>query len=438
MQSVLPLLVRRNGKLTSLAVLIEEKTRQYKKASLSYKVVTASLIEERDGQKLVIDEFDSGLDDVWGGVSQRILLSLKVPFNDVRDFRWPELKKPIVDYWVSKQEAEIAEQKKRNARTIYTPAGDYTLWSMARFITNVLITKSELLDKKVLLDYLEKAPTRAFEHEFTKLVLTPIAYRAKIENVIAANKQDDEKVKEVIDLVIAPRLTSSGSYERILDPEYKDDTPFLGSDEERELKALWGIYEEVEKSINENKRLSKIEKQIKRSEFWDSYQGRRLNQLNAGRVRGGGLTGEEKEKRKRASIKEIREDIEIILESWGFAPDVVDRGLDYFQLLYEKAVAERWESEKHFRDVIARAKAEEGLYKEILKGSWDSNSLTLFGVIISIAISVSFGVASLVPSNKALWGIGVMIISVIILIFLVKWMLLRKWIILFMNNILKN
>jgi len=41
---------------------------------------------------------------------------------------------------------------------------------------------------------------------------------------------------------------------------------------------------------------------------------------------------------------------------------------------------------------------------EALEGSWNSNNLTLFGVVLSIGLSVGFGLSSLVTSYRLIIG----------------------------------
>jgi hypothetical protein len=211
----------------------------------------------------------------------------------------------------------------------------------------------------------------------------------------------------------------------------------LSQDEESELKALWNIYSEKENVINVNKKISKMEKRIRFEEFFKSPQGVLLNELNSRRVYGGGLSFEEKEKRKRVRMRQIAEMIGDILVLWGFNYEETMKGVDYYHYLYEKKLLDRCEREKRFREVISKSRSEMESINQALNGNWDSNSLTLFGVIISIGISVGFGITSLVTVNKVKVGLGSGIISVILSVILIKMRLVRKNLLLLMNKILK-
>jgi hypothetical protein len=58
-------------------------------------------------------------------------------------------------------------------------------------------------------------------------------------------------------------------------------------------------------------------------------------------------------------------------------------------------------------------------YNNILQGKWDENSLSLLGVILSIGISVGFGIASLISEpGRIYWGLFVGFVSILLLIFL--------------------
>lgn len=441
MRSFLPFLYNRRGKLESFSVEVKIEDRRHKdipsRAGGKYQATVANLTEVREGREFLIAEIDSAKDDLWGGALGRILLDLKVLLNDSKNYEWREIKKPITSYWQSKQETAINKQKKQKAKTLWTPMGDYTLWKLAEFLTYVLDTKYELLKDDSLFSDFGRKGSSGFEKDFSELVLTPIQSKAEISSIASSRKPIDRQAKEVIDVLTKSKMSFLGPYEDIVDPEFEDYAPFLSNDEERELKALWKIHEEEKQEMEDSKKLSEAERRLKETEFWESPQGKRLNELNSRRVHGGTLTFGERERRKRQRVKEVNKEIENLLFSWEFDYETARQALDYFQYLFEKGANRRWQQEKELREMVDRAKAELGYVKEILQGNWDSNSLTLLGVIIGISASVGFGLASLAPCYKAILGIGGAVVAFIVLSLLLKWTFSRKIILKLMNRILR-
>ncbi|MFZ5365709.1 MAG: hypothetical protein ACOZBZ_00265 [Patescibacteria group bacterium] len=443
MRSFLPFLYNRRGKLESFSVDVKVETRRYKgvlkKNGVEYKATVARLIEVREARKFMITELDSARDDVWGGALEKILLDLDLKpwLNDSKNYRWKEIREVIANYWHSKQKAAIAQQKKEKAKTIWIPSGDYTLWCLARFLTYVFDIKHELLKDESLFSDFRKKRLSDFEKNFTQLVLTPVQDKIEISLIVTSRKPIDCKAKDVIDVLANSKMSFLGPYEDILDPEFEDPASLLSDGEERELKALWKIYEEEKQQIETTRKLSEAERRIKEIEFWESPQGKRLNELNNRRVYGGTLAFEEKESKKRCRAKEISNEIENLLFSWEADYQLINQALDYYQYSFEHGSKKRWEQEKRLREIKDRAKAELGYVKEILKGNWDTNSLTLFGVILGLSASVGFGLVSLVPWYKAIIGFGGAVVSAISLVFLIKCPFLRRKTLTMMDKILR-
>lgn len=403
------------------------------KYELEVVVITLDGVIKKDKYKL--SDIDSGKDDFnWGGALRDMLLMSKDALEDFESYRWAEIKKPVVDYWIRKQQVEIEEQKKRNAKTIWTPAGDYTLSIVAEFMSRALLAKYITLRDRSILDVLKKENI-GFERDFDKSTLNPLKAYMDIEDIVDSKQNESDTSVKIVEYLASSNLSNFG--ERILDPDYDDDTPMLTHEEEIELGALWKIYSEEEKIIKENARLSEIEKRIQMQEFYRSPQGKRLNDLNAGRVRGGKLSFEEKEEKKRIKKERIVEALEDLLTSWGIDYQNTKKGIEHYEYLYQKELAKRWEQEKHFNLVLSKSKREIEAISEALEGSWNSNNLTLFGVILSIGLSVSFGLSSLVTSYKVIVGLLGGIISIGICILIIKNKFIRKKILLLMNSILK-
>ena len=435
MKNYLNFLINRESQFEKYFVSTKTLKRKSYGEKYEFEVVVLTLGGVRKKDKYKLFDIDSGKDDFnWGGALRDMLLMSKDAIEDFKSYRWEEIKKPVVDYWIRKQQVEIEDQKKRNAKTIWTPAGDYTLSIVAEFMSRVLLAKYITLRDRSILDVLKKENI-GIERDFDKSALNPLKTYMDIEDIVNSKQNESDTSAKIVEYLASSNLSNFG--ERILDPDYDDDTPMLTHEEEIELGALWKIYSEEEKRIKENVRLSEIEKRIQMQEFYRSPQGKRLNDLNAGRVRGGKLSFEKKEEKKRIKKERIVEALENLLTSWGIDYQNTKKGIEYYEYLYQKELAKRWEQEKHFNLVLSKSKKEIEAVSEALEGSWNSNNLTLFGVILSIGLSVSFGLSSLVPSYKVIVGLLGGIISIGICILIIKNKFIRKKILLLMNSILK-
>jgi len=436
MRSILPLL--HNWEKDFEGFSVELKTRKkkiYKDRVESYLVLTTYGL--KGGKKHKISYLDSGIDNTWGGVFDNILKRLQPLLDDQESCKWSEVKKVITDYWHKKQESAIKEQKRKKAKTIYTPAGDYTLWQICEHLTYTLALKYNFLKKDSMLISLKKKQKRDFDNSLTRLVLMPISEKRKIFKTISSNKTSIEKSKNIIDIICDSKVHTTGIYEDIANPEYKDTTKLLSRAEQRELGALWRLYEDDKAKIEAKTSLSDVEQKLESKIFWESPQGKRLNKLNSRRVRGGSLSFEQKEKKIRKRANEISESLFNLLASWELGYEAVLKGLDQYQVRFEFATMERWKREREFRKTLDRGKLQLEYLKEIMEGKWDSDSVNLFGVLVGVSLAVGTGLASIVPCYKLAFGITGSVGSVLLYVLLSKWMFSRKLIIRFMRWAIK-
>lgn len=428
MRSFLPFLYNWDKKFDSFSVNLATREKEiYKGKKEHYLTLTTYGI--KGNKKFKVYDLDSGIDNLWGGVFDNILKELQPLLNDSTSYKWKEIKNVILDYWHSKQKAATSEQKRQKVKTIYTPAGDFTLWQVCKFLSYSLDLKYKFLKDDSLFVDLKKKKLKEFDKSFSGHVLQPIFEKKLIREIVSSNNNDEDKTKKIVDIVVDSKIHTFGIYEDVSNPEYEDPAKFLSTEEERELSALWQLYEADKKRIEESTALSSAEKRLEGIAFWESPQGKLLNALNRRRVHGGTLTFEKKEIKKRERTREISKGLFNLLSSWGLEYGAVLKGLDHYQVKFEFSTMERWKKEKEFRQIMDKGKLQLEYLRDVVEGKWDSDSITLFGVIMGIALAVGFGLYSLVTCYK--WAVGIVgaIASIIVYIMLSKCSWSRKTII---------
>lgn len=428
MRSFLPFLYDWNKDFESFSVELSTREKVvYRDKKELYLTLTTYGV--KGDKKYKVCDLDSGIDNLWGGVFDSILKKLQPFLNDTTTYKWKEIKNVILDYWHGKQKEAISEQKRKKVKTIYTPAGDFTLWQVCKFLTYSLELKYKFLKHKSLFVDLNKKKLKEFDMSFSRQVLQPIFEKNLISEIISSKSTDENKAREIVNIIVDSKIPTVGLFEDVANPEYEDPAKLLSNEEERELGALWQLYEVDKKRIEESTSLSSAEKRLEGLAFWESPQGKRLNGLNRRRVHGGTLTFEKKEEKRRKRAKEISSGLFNLLSSWGLEYEAILKGLDHYQVKFEFATMERWKKEREFRQMMDRGKLQLEYLKEVVVGKWDSDSITLFGVIISIALAVGFGLYALVPYYKLIVGLSGAVASVIIYMTLSKYSWSRKKII---------
>lgn len=428
MRSFLPFLDNWEKDIDSFSVNLAIREKEIYKGKKE-RYLTLTTYGSKGGKKYKVCDLDSGIDNLWGGVFDDILKKLQPLLNDSTSYKWKDIKNVVLDYWHSKQKASIREQKKQKAKTIYTPAGDFTLWQVCKFLTYSLELKYKFLKNKSLFADLKKRKLKEFDMSFSRQVLLPIFEKNLISEVISSKSTDENKSREIVNIIVDSKIPTVGLFEDVANPEYEDPAKLLSSEEERELDALWQLYEVDKKRIEESTSLSSAEKRLEGLAFWESPQGKRLNGLNRRRVHGGTLTFEKKEEKRRKRAKEISSGLFNLLSSWGLEYEAILKGLDHYQVKFEFATMERWKKEKEFRQIMDKGKLQLEYLREVVEGKWDSDSITLFGVVIGIALAVGFGLYSLASSYKLAVGVVGAIASIIAYVMLSKYSWTRKKII---------
>lgn len=377
--------------------------------------------EKRGHQWRQVDQIDTSKHDIWGGALQSILQEIFDPLNDKEHYRWDEIKKPIIDYWHSKQESDRQQDIAAGGKGQWTSMGDYTLWRLMSFIASIFGIKWELLQQIPTASEQGFDSEDAFEKEMAVMAFDEVVVRNKFQEITQSHLDERSKAETAVIFLIehSKKLPySSRSY--LLDPQYDDNVPLLSEEEDMELMALFQIYEEVERSIDSRAGVSKEEKRLLKYDFWETETGKRLNQLNSRRVHGGSLSFNKQEEKKLEVAKNISKLFLFLFGSWGFS--VKDTQRKYMELY----VRERWKREQRetsMRSVITKGKKQTEILRDILGGRWDSDSLSFFGIIVGIFVGIFFGIFSLLSStvNIAInlvvcFGASLISIKIIVLI----------------------
>ncbi len=425
MRDRLPFFVNNIDTFKGYKVVTEEVEKEYIGSKDKYTATVTTLVGISGTEEYEIFSIHTDRMTFWDAKQTEILKQITEPLNDFESYRWEDIKKPLVDYWLNKQELSETRQKKQGAKTVRKPGGNYALWSFGILMSFVLLAKMAILDDDRILDELEKE-MEGFEADFTKLVLEPLKTFSEIKRIRDTESDHGQIPKKIVDVITAEGRNRSGLFQDILNPDFQAESKFLDRQEARELNSLFGLYDRIKEEIESDKKLNDIEKKSKVLEFWETPQGKRLNELNSRISHGGGLKFEEKEHLKHERILEISSDLEEVLRSWNLEDKYVRVGLQYYQDLYEKEVYSRYEKEKTFRQMIERSQAKLEDEKAILTGIWDDSSLNFIGILVGIAIGFGLSIASFADSYQWLWGIGSAVGSFFIFTLLFKWNVTKR------------
>ncbi len=388
------------------------------------------LEEKRNSEWKAVTSLNVNMSDLWGGELKKILANIEDYLNDSSSYKWTETKLPITDFWRQRQKQEIERDLEAGGKGQWTIMSDHTLDELMKFIASIYGTKWEILRKlpSELPEWMSSKD--AFENQVTSMAFDEVIVRDKIAKILETTPDDDEKARNIVQLIVNHSLKSSFA-ESLLNPvHYQDKVIFLSSDEELEIAALWELFENFKNDIEGDRNLIPEEKRIKMHYFWQKETGKRLNELNNRCVYGGTLKFGEKEESKRAIAYEIADRLFRILLTWGLSFGAAQTGKKEYFRLYSKEAWRRELREINFQNRIQQADSELKMFTEIMRSEWDSNSLTFLGVIIAIALAVFFGVFSLIPDikwwGKILISVGCATLGLVLLVTGFKFERLRK------------
>jgi hypothetical protein len=352
-----------------------------------------SVQQKRGSEWTILSKINTASEDMWGGQLKTILDNILPHLNNKNDYKWNDIKKIIVDFWHQKQEAEKQEDIASGGKGEWTIMGDFTFGQLMKFIATIFGLKWELLQVLPLNIESELVSNDALEKQISWQAFDEVIVRDKIQTITKSSLSDVEKVEQVVDFIIQHSHNIAYSNRRdLLDPSYNDETPLLSKDEAMELSGLFQINEKYEKQVNANTFLSPDEKKLKKFDFWETETGKRLDSLNNRRVHGATLSFTEKEERKRKTASNISSILATILSSWDL---LVEDGQQYYFNLYTEEAWSREQKKIEMEALVKKGQSQTELMRSLIKGGWDSNTLTFFGVVAGIYLSALFGFFSL-------------------------------------------
>lgn len=436
MKDVLPLLINNKDRFIEYRVETKDIKEKYLGSESKYDATTTTLLGIAGNKKaLPLKQIHTGMMSSWDERQTKILHDITEDLNDFGNYKWKEIKKPLMVYWEEKREQHREKQLRQGRKNPSKLGGDSTLWRWGQFMSSVIIAKYSILEDDSILEESNEGDT--FEKDFDDLVIGPVRLFAKIKGLQETDEDKRLKTIKIVDEIIQFSRHLGGLYEDLLDPMYKSKEGFLSREERRQLRALYSIYEGVKKEIETDSKLDDIEKNVKIVEFWESYQGKNLLFLQSKMVYGGSMSFEEKEEAKSLRAEEICRDLEKVLMSWNIDWKNIQAGLEHYQKNYEEEVYKRQEAENNYQEMVSSSKSRLDEYGKILRGIWDGDHLNFIGIMIGIVISFGLTFGTMASNDQWLWGIGSAALSAVVLIALFKWMPSRKLLSKFSRWVLK-
>jgi hypothetical protein len=411
------------GVLENCEVLLEESTREVKidkrLPAITEKSTQLKLIEHRSGRKNVSAVFDTYYHDMWGGRSVGVLREIVEPLNSKSDYEWKRIEEILVNFL-----------KKEGKYGVF----DYSLGCITSFIGEVYRAKWEITRKPL------DEPTQTEDHfvkDITFNVFSQPKIFREIENFIKSPHNIEEKGKAIIDIIAKQHRSFFWPY-TIIEPDYEEEIKPVYGIELLELYAMEKIFNRELKKIEIDYSTDAEKQRLLRDEFFSTAYYDRIESYERRRVHGGSLRFEEKEERKRIEARKISEELRNILLSWGVGNgNILENSISYYWDLFEEKAWERQKSELQDVKLEEKWKTDLEQIKRTQLGQWDSNTLTLFGVIIAIFFSVLFGLSSVMHINWYFYILIALAISVgLVLIIKIGYFRLR--IIKFMTKMLSS
>jgi hypothetical protein len=361
------------------------------------------LTEIRDGRSIIVEAINIGYSDTWGGAMDLILKEILPALADKTQYRWDEIKKPIIDFWSQRNAQWQAADKAAGGPGTWTLESDFSLRRLMDFVAATLGSKYELLND-VPSDYeaaKKKAPS--FEQSITMMAFNEVIARDEIKKIMNLPGDEKQKARSIVDYIVKYVRATHRSGMDLLDPDYRDVASLLAREEKAELDGLFALYEKIEKEI-EAKKISNDEKILEKNDFWETDTGKRLNALNSRRVQGGTMAFKDREEKKREVAHRISlRSIVPLLLSWGISWPAAQEGQKEYFALYTAAEWEREQREIEGRKMVKKGAERIESIRDAIRGGWDSNSLTFFGVIIGVAISALLGSIALLLQSLGLF-----------------------------------
>jgi len=409
------------GKLKYFEVILEEKSKEIKLHKKMRKIneeyLEFKLIENRDNKNKITSIMETGNHILWEKNSFPILKEITELLNDKSEYRWKEIEKIIVNYL-----------KKNNKYGIF----DYTLANLTSFIGYVFRAKYELNNKdfEEFMDAEDSSQKEIRLNVFSKLKIFK-----ELINIDASHFNKEQKGRKIIETILRFHHSHFMPNFTFYDPFYPDNFKPSNIFELDELHAMERLFKRELDKIDDQYQGKKDKQRLKKEELFDTYYYKRIKSLRNKRVIGAGLSFEEKENRLRKEAQDINFALVIILSSWGIHESHLARKcLSIYWDLFERRAWERQQEETKRLKQKNKWKKDVEEMKKIQKGQWDSNTMTLLGVIIAIFFSLFFGLPSIF-NRLSLWlSFGIALIFTFLFVISFKSKSIRK----FMIGIIKK
>lgn len=321
---------------------------------------------------------------MWGKASYPLLQDLMEPLNDKSEYAWEKIEGILLDYL---------------RKTGKYKTHDYTFGNLTSFIGNVMRAKYELINKDfeqyISSDDVNIKTIRSY-------VFSKVKIYSEIQKITTSKLRTEEKGIKIVNTIISyhdsfalPRFT-------LFEPFYYDESRPPYGIELDELYAMERRFDKEKQKIEEKYSNNQEMKKIKIDGLFETNYYKRIASCESRRVMGASLTFSQKEEKIREEARAIASKLVNILISWGITQlDIAQRCISHYWDLFEEKAWERQKQETEYKEFENKWKYDIQEMKRIQVGQWDSNTMTLLGVIIAIFVSIFFGLPSIF--NKLAW-----------------------------------
>jgi len=225
----------------------------------------------------------------------------------------------------------------------------------------------------------------------------------------------------------------------LFEPFYDDESRPLYGIELDELYAMERRFDKEKKKIEEKYSNNNAMQKIEIGELFETDYYKKIKSCESRRVMGASLVFSQKEEKIREEARVIASELVNIIISWGIHHlDTARKSISHYWDLFEEKAWERQNKETEYKQSKNKWKDDIQDMKKIQDGQWDSNTMTLLGVIIAILVSIFFGLPSIF--NELAWycALSIALGFTFLFVILFKLKRSRKIIIKLIKNILSN
>jgi len=412
------------GNLSDYRVNLESKSEEEEILKDEYKITTEHkeliLYEKRNGEYKATSIFSTKKHNMWGETSYPLLEDLLTPLNNKSAYDWETIERILLDFL---------------KKTGKYGSCDFTLGGLASFIGNVMRAKYELtktdFDKYLISDDTYLKTIRSY-------VFSQLKIYSEISKIAASEPVAEEKGRKIVQTIISNHDSFNLPKFTLFDPFYHDDsTPPYGIELD-ELYAMERKYEKEKKKIEAGYSTDKGKQRILLEELLETDYFKRIDACESRRVMGGTLTFSQQEDRIREEARGIASALLDLLLTWGINDTVLARKcISVYWDIFEERAWERQQKEIELEKLRNKWKSDIQEIRNIQTGQWDSNTITLLGILIAIFLSIFFGLLGIFNIS---WILSLKIAS----LFLIVWITIfkisasRKFLIKYMSKLLRT